>query len=305
MNEMQPQRTRQDVLWDLSAQLQDDPTISALLADVEERVRRRRTRLRRILAPLVGVAAAAAISAVVVMLWPAAASSPVEYATRAGEQRVVDLPDGSRLTLNTATRLRVRYGNATRGVELLAGEVLCAVHKDAERPFEVGANGGVTRAVGTQFAVQVTQAETFVAVLEGTVSVTSNASRDDSAPPSLVSAGEAVTYASTGPGVRRTHADLQRIRAWTEHRIVFDDVSLQAALADYNRYTTTPIRLANAEFSEKRVYGNFAIGDEAAFLGALGEMLPLKATRANGEIVLEAREPVAAPRPGSYLPDRG
>ena len=34
--------------------------------------------------------------------------------------------------------------------------------------------------------------------------------------------------------------------------------------------------------------GNFAIGDEAAFLGAVSEMLPLKATRSNGEIVLEA-----------------
>jgi len=50
------------------------------------------------------------------VLWPVAAPAPIEYATRAGEQRVVDLPDGSRLTLNTATRLRVRFGGATRGV---------------------------------------------------------------------------------------------------------------------------------------------------------------------------------------------
>lgn len=287
---MHRQKSRQDVLWNLAGQLRDDQQIASLLADLDERVRRRRARFRRILAPVLGAAAAASIAAIAIALWPAAALAPTEYATRAGEQRVVDLPDGSRLTLNTATRLRVRYGKATRGVELLAGEVLCDVHKDADRPFEVSANGGLTRAVGTEFAVQVVRGETHVAVLEGTVAVKTEAAKRDGATAAVfVTAGEAVAYSGGGSGVRRIRADLRRIRAWTDHRIVFDDVSLQAALADYNRYSSTPVRLAATEYAERHVYGNFAIGDEAAFLGAVSEMLPLKATRANGEIVLEAR----------------
>lgn len=289
MNEMHGQRTRQDLLWDLCSGIEHDPQIASLLTDLDERMRKRRRRFRALRAPLMGAAALALIAAITFVLWPAAAPVAEEYVTRAGEQRVVDLSDGSRLTLNTATRLRVSYDKKLRSVELLAGEVLCAVRKDAGRPFEVRANGGLTSAVGTEFAVQIAQGETFVAVLEGTVAVTAEAAkRHGNAAATFVRAGEAITYLARASSTHPARADLQRIRAWAEHRIVFDDVTLQRALADYNRYTTTPIRLANIEYAGKRIYGNFAIGDEAAFLGALSEMLPLMAARANGEIVLEA-----------------
>lgn len=291
MNEIHHQRTRRELLWDLSSELRDDPEIASLLSDLDERTRQRRWGFRAFRVSLMGAAAIALIAVVAIVLRPASSPATVEYSTQAGEQRVIDLPDGSRLTLNTATRVRVRYGKESRSIELAAGEVLCAVRKDTGRPFEVSANGGLTRAVGTEFAVQIAQSDTLVAVLGGTVRVAPElAVGAGSAAATFVRAGEAVAYSPEGSGVHRTRADLQRIRAWGEHRIVFDDVSLQAALADYNRYTTTPIRLANAEFADKRIYGNFAIGDEAAFLGALSEMLPLKATRTKSEIVLDAYE---------------
>jgi transmembrane sensor len=166
------------------------------------------------------------------------------------------------------------------------GEALFSVSHDPGRPFEVHALQGVTTAVGTQFDVELTRGGAAVSVLEGTVTVGASGT-STSAPPVAVTAGSGVGYTQEGAVSELRPAELNRIQGWRSQRIVFNDIALETALAEYNRYTHTPIVLSDPVLGSRHINGVFHIGDEAAFLSAMEQGLHLKATRGAAQTVLE------------------
>lgn len=65
-----------------------------------------------------------------------------DYRTGTGEQATTTLADGSVLQLNTQAAVAVQYTDTTRRVDLLDGEAVFRVMKDAARPFLVQAQNG-------------------------------------------------------------------------------------------------------------------------------------------------------------------
>lgn len=94
------------------------------------------------------------------------------YSTGVGEQRTVKLVDGSVIELNARSRIKVRYDDRERAVELLQGQALFRVARDPAKPFIVASGGTYVRAVGTQFDVYKKSIGTVVTVVEGRVAVT-------------------------------------------------------------------------------------------------------------------------------------
>lgn len=94
------------------------------------------------------------------------------YATDIGEQRTVTLVDGSVVELNAKSRIKVRYSDHERAIDLMQGQALFRVAKDPSKPFIVDSGGIHVRAVGTQFDVYKKNAGTVVTVVEGRVAVT-------------------------------------------------------------------------------------------------------------------------------------
>jgi transmembrane sensor len=93
------------------------------------------------------------------------------YSTAIGEQRSIVLNDGSTIELNSRSRVRVRFSDAERDVDLIEGQALFRVAKNPIRPFIVSADGTHVRAVGTQFDVYRRASSTVVTVVEGKVAV--------------------------------------------------------------------------------------------------------------------------------------
>src|SRR5262249_33751548 len=93
------------------------------------------------------------------------------YTTGIGEQHRITLADGSIVELNAQSKIRVRYKDRRRDVELLDGQALFQVAHDTTRPFIVHTDSTNIRAVGTQFDVYRKSTGTVVTVLEGTVAV--------------------------------------------------------------------------------------------------------------------------------------
>jgi transmembrane sensor len=112
------------------------------------------------------------------------------YSTGIGEQRSIVLKDGSTVELNSRSRVRARFSDAERDIDLVEGQALFHVAKNPQRPFVVSADGTHIRAVGTQFDVYEKSSGTIVTVVEGKVAVFGEAplaSREvtgDAAPPS-------------------------------------------------------------------------------------------------------------------------
>lgn len=76
-----------------------------------------------------------------------------DYHTNTGEQRDIQLADGSQILLNTNTAVSVDYQQSLRQITLHHGQARFTVAKDAQRPFEIKSGGLTVRALGTVFDV--------------------------------------------------------------------------------------------------------------------------------------------------------
>ena len=213
------------------------------------------------------------------------------YVTGVGEQRLVVLQDGTRMSLNTATRVRVELARAQRTVKVEGGEALFEVAKDARRPFVVQAAGTEVVATGTAFVVRFSPGSKgvgdalAVTLVEGQVVVraaTDGATGAALASPVVMAAGERVRLRRLGgvatPGVSREAMQVDRPRldqalAWKRGEAIFDDVSLLDAVAEMNRYSPVPIMVTGADaLRGLRVSGVFRTGDNASFARAVAAL---------------------------------
>jgi transmembrane sensor len=280
-----------ELAWELAAELRNTPRLAALLAAADSLTAAQRTatasakpKWRVPLRPIGLAASVVAVGAVAWLFLNRAVT--LEYSTAVGEQHTVVLADGSSVLLNTDSLMRVEFSGQRRRIALLRGEALFSVSHDRSRPFEVRALQGVTTAVGTQFDVEITRAGAAVSVLEGTVTV-GGAAMGASLPAVAVAAGSGVGYSQEGAVSALRPAEVDRIQGWRTQRMVFNDIPLDTALAEYNRYTRTPIVLSDPGLGSRHINGVFHIGDEAAFLSALDQGLHLKATRGDAQTVLQ------------------
>lgn len=205
--------------------------------------------------------------------WLAVAWLPVgDYRTAVGEQRTVALSDGSTVQLNTDTALSITMTDDARRLTLHRGEAFFTVAPDSSRPFEVTADHGVIRALGTTFNVRTEPDQTTVTVAEHGVKVMleSDVSVD-------VQAGERIQYHRNrwlGP-VERTN--MTCTLAWQRHRLVFDNDPLPVVLAELARYRSGRlVLLRDHSLNELLVTGSFDTDRLDRFLPALEESLPVR-----------------------------
>ncbi|OYU28009.1 MAG: iron dicitrate transport regulator FecR [Burkholderiales bacterium PBB2] len=209
------------------------------------------------------------------------------YATGVGEHRVVMLADGSRMSLNTATKVRARLSSSQRLVEVEAGEVLFEVAKDTSRPFLATAGGTEVKATGTAFllrlrpSIQEAHTSLEVTLIEGQVVLrppTGLVAAAVGAGPVVMTAGERVHVdgalaASRISMVRVDRPGLDRALAWTRGELSFDDVTLNEAVDEMNRYSSKPIVIVEAaRLKALRVSGLFRTGDSASFARAVAAL---------------------------------
>jgi len=224
-----------------------------------------------------------------------------EFETATGEQRTLELEDGSVVSLNTHSRVAVRLAAHAREVRLLRGEALFHVAHDPSRPFLVSTDDAVVQAVGTQFDVYRRDDGTVVAVLEGRVNVTTAAaapaaSGSAAAPVAGREQPRAAAVRSLGASqeAQVSHEGSVSIRevnnvsdtvAWRERRLIFRDQTLGQIVGEFNRYRTQPIRLEGNGVSERIYTGVFDADDANSLLQVLARD-PALAVEREGEATL-------------------
>lgn len=190
------------------------------------------------------------------------------FATQRGELRVVPLEDGSVVTLNTDSRLLVRYSETQRSLRLLKGEALFEVAKDVARPFVVEADGVQVRAVGTSFTVsRLPDRPVQVLVREGIVDV----GRPATAAPSVrVAANHRVLAVAAAVEPHAVNAaEISRELAWRDGRIAFEGETLAEAARSFERYSDIRIRLDDPAIARETITGLFQANDPVGFSQAV------------------------------------
>jgi transmembrane sensor len=256
-----PQTSAETLVHDALAA--PDDSVIPLHAHVHRRPEERRRR------PALQWAAGLAASVILAagLAWWLTLSRPEQFQTKLGEQRSVLLADGSRVTLNTASKIEVRLQNDHRVIQLLQGEALFEVAHDAKRPFDVRAGDAVMRAVGTHFDVDRRATRTILTVVEGRVAVIAAGARNDHLP--VLSRGERVVIDSAGPGVTQQGVSLTDAVAWTQRQLVFQRRPLGEVAEEFNRYNAGRIDIRSQALRAQEVTGTFRSDDIASFVAVL------------------------------------
>jgi transmembrane sensor len=219
-------------------------------------------------------------------VWPTGDS----YITDIGEYRQVALADGSRLSLNTATKLRVTLDQTRREVEIQSGEALFEVAKDPTRPFIVRAGGHQVRALGTMFVVRrLPSASDALAVtlFEGRVEVSPVQPSPASTAPVLLQPGQRLELTSAKATPHLEHPSIEHATAWTRQEVVMDDMSLPEAITEMNRYSRRPIVLEpDPRLALLRVSGVYRAGDSEGFAQAVAALHGLETKREGERLVI-------------------
>jgi len=248
-------------------------------------------------------------AAVVLILFMAAAGAgawvwltPRTYETGVGERRVVALNDGSKLSLDADTIVKVAFSRDNRKLWLERGRARFEVAKNPLRPFSVTAGDEVVVATGTAFSVELLQKQVHVVLYEGHVMLLDR-NADGARRTVAVGARTLPADQLLGPGRELilpahpltptavvpavvTAADPVRSLSWEGGQLVFEDESLPTVVERMNRYAERPLSVGDAGAARLRVSGVFRAGDTDALVQGLAAAFDVKARNGPDGIVL-------------------
>ncbi|MCK9608487.1 MAG: FecR family protein [Methylomonas sp.] len=219
------------------------------------------------------LALAACLALLAVIYRPYLNCRQADYCTGIGEIQTVALADGSRVTLNSDTAMRVSLLNGRRDVRLERGEAFFDVHRDPQHPFVVEGRYSSTRVLGTRFVVRENTENDNVTVISGLVEVSG-----DRRTPVLLTANDSITVDA------ERSSEIQQVTAinatsWLKGSVSFDNAPLGEVIAEIGRYRRGSVIIKNAALKNLKVSGRFDITDTDKALEALQQTLPIRVFR--------------------------
>lgn len=221
--------------------------------------------------------------------------------TRIGENRTITLLDGSHVAMGGNSRIDVRMLPQQRKVQLVRGEALFAVAKDASRPFSVLAGSAEVTAVGTQFNVRRSSDRVIVSVLEGRVRVQPTRTlvslpwvekmvpSVNQGPAAEVDAQHRALVDERGIGETAPLSDVAVATAWQKGQLSFDNEPLHYVVEVVNRYSQQRIVIADPALEDVRVSGTVLDDHVTGWLASLDTALGVQATTDGSNIILRRR----------------
>jgi transmembrane sensor len=246
---------------------------------------------------LLGLAAAFLL---VVLLYFVLSPRDERYSTPIGAVESVALRDGSGITLNTNSELRVDLNSHERRIGLERGEAYFEVAKDPNRPFVVRTGDKRVVAIGTKFSVSREADSIKVVVAEGSVRL------ETDGPPlrverrgggtNLPSIVQTAVPLSAGTLARAQDETLlvqdssmlqvQDALSWRQGRLTFHETPLSVAIEQFNRFNTHKIVIGDPSIATIRINGAFRPANYQAFIRLLEEGFFLHASSTETDTTL-------------------
>lgn len=211
------------------------------------------------------------------------------FASAVGEIKEVDLPDRSKITLDSGSRIEASFTGSQRMLTLQEGRARFAVAQEG-RPFIVRAGKTEVVATGTLFDVSLIEGRTAVLLLEGSVEVRpADAAEEQQPARQKLKPGEKLILSPSAAPSRQPAAPGDKV--WPTRMLEFDGTPLDEAAALANRYSRVQLRLGNDAVRQLRVTGAFRAGDVAGLARSLEAAFGLRLTvQPDGNLLLLARD---------------
>ncbi len=243
---------------------------------------------RRRVWPIVFAATAAGIAAIALLVANGTflRSQPTfqTFATPVGGRQVLRLADGSQIELNTNTVVQVLVSQTARTVNLEKGEAFFEIKHNAARPFVVNVGSHRVVDLGTKFLVREDPRQLQVTLVEGKARLESANAGTQAL---LLTPGNvAVATATTMSVTSNAPTSLADQLGWRRGLLIFGNAPLEAVAAEFNRYNTTKLVIADAQTAKIAVGGTFQANDVRTFAEVARGLLHLKVAYRDREIVI-------------------
>lgn len=201
-----------------------------------------------------------------------------DYATGVGEVRGLTLTDGTRLWLDTASAVDVRFTPGERRIVLRRGRICietgsaATAHGNSRAPLVVATRQGEIRDIGTRFMVRDGGERTQLAVFDGIVFVrTAEGARSQ-----RLDAGQAASFSSRAiETVNPADGFDDNAAAWTRTQLIVERIRLGDLVDTLARYRRGILR-CDAAVADLRVSGIFSLADTDRALASLAVGLPVE-----------------------------
>ena len=219
---------------------------------------------------------------------------PNQYETAIGEISTIGLPDGSVVTLNTDSAIRIDFTGVQRRLWLVRGEAYFDVAKDPNRVFSINTGEKTIRVIGTKFNVRKSEQTLKISVTEGLVAVqpSTRSSTDQiefSHAETLLPAGSIGAFNGTSEVIAKvTPKEVLSDQQWRKGVFRFDDEPLSKVITEFNRYRQKKITLQSEGLGKLKISGVFKLKDGDSILSALEAALPVDVARYPNYIELSA-----------------
>lgn len=201
--------------------------------------------------------------------------------TAVGERRAMILDDGTRVELNTGTRISWRTDKNSSQIWLERGEIGLAIPATHSPKLKLEAGGQRFTLAAGRFNVRQEPESADFLVLEGAAESGKGDHLASGAMARVI--GQSIAVRPADP------VTLDRARSWKDGQLVFEGESLDFVVAEFNRYLDRKIVIADPVLSRIRLGGRFTTTDPADLLTALNASFGIRSQHsANGAITLTA-----------------
>ncbi|WP_439583025.1 FecR family protein [Dyadobacter bucti] len=208
------------------------------------------------------------------------------YQTGYGQTTDIFLEDGSKVTLNANSSLRVpRFGFSSDAREVFLsgeGEFTVSHTVDNKRFIVKTSEKFQVEVLGTQFSVFARPRGTKVALTSGSVRIDYDSNRREV----MMEPGDLAVLDKKGEVQLEKNQDVQTLVSWKEQRYVFDGTSINDIASMVEENFGIPVAIADEETRLRTITGNFKTKNADELLKTISEALNLKMSVSGDSILL-------------------
>lgn len=233
------------------------------------------------------IAAACAVVAAIGMEATSYSAKPQTrvFETSVGGRETLKLADGSRIELNTNTKVRMSLSAGQRQVWLDRGEAYFEIQHNAARPFTVVTGNHRVTDLGTKFTIHANGDSLRVALLEGRARLETD-SVWNQPQTVLLTPGDVVVATKTSLSMERQPARLLNDDlGWRHGMLIFDRTPLADVVAQFNRYNTKKLSVSGPA-ARMKIDGTFPANNVKDFLHLARVVLGLNVEQQQDAIML-------------------